>query len=100
MNDEEIRTLLNRRPFEPIELFLSDGRVVLIRHPEQAAMSRRNIYIALAKVRRGEKLATPGDSQTVASEWMLINLIHIVGAEPANGRANGKPPRGRKNKRG
>jgi hypothetical protein len=94
MTDEEVRTLLRRRPFTPIELGLSDGRSVLIRHPEQAAVSRRTMYVALVKVKPGlQRFVTPPSGDTIAKDWMLLDLLHIVNAEPVNGEANGRKPR-------
>ena len=89
MQSEVIRDLLRGRPFEPIELALSDGRSVVIRHPDQAVVSRRHLYVALAHVKQGRKrLASPRDGVTIATEWILLNLVHIVSAEPANGATN------------
>lgn len=95
MQSEVIRDLLRGQPFEPIELALSDGRSVEIRHPDQAVVSRRHLYVALAHVKQGRKrLASPKDGETIATEWILLNLVQIVSAEPANGRSD--PPK-RKN---
>ena len=89
MTDDEIRELLRARPFEPIEFGLSDGRSVLVRHPEQVAVSRRKMFVMLARVRRGsDRYATPADGDTIAKDWMMLDLLHVVSAEPVNGKAN------------
>lgn len=46
MNVETIREWLNRRPFEPFELRLSDGETYQVRHPENMALGKNRIAIA------------------------------------------------------
>ena len=46
MNAETIREWLNRRPFEPFELRLSDGETYRVRHPEDMALGKNRIAIA------------------------------------------------------
>ena len=46
MNAETIREWLNRRPFEPFELRLSDGESYQVRHPENMALGKNRIAIA------------------------------------------------------
>ncbi|MBI3835824.1 MAG: hypothetical protein HY287_15975 [Planctomycetes bacterium] len=92
MNDEEVRTLLRRRPFTPIELALSDGRSITIRHPDQAAVSRRTLYVALVKMKPNlSRMTTPSTGEEIAKDWLLLDLIHIVSAEPANGAHPTRP---------
>jgi hypothetical protein len=45
MNAETIREWLNRRPFEPFELRLSDGEVFQVRHPEVMAIGKNRLAI-------------------------------------------------------
>ncbi len=85
MQAEELRTLLKSQPFEPIALSLSDGRMITIRHPDQAAVSMRKLFVGLAKIKRPRRLATPSDGESVAKDWILVDLTHIVSAEPENG---------------
>ena len=99
MNDEEFRDLIRTRPFAPVEFTLSDGRSVLVRHPEQVAVSRRKMFVMLARVRsQGAPLTTPSNGETIAKDWMMIDLLHVVSAEPANGAHHGpaRPRRRRK----
>jgi hypothetical protein len=46
MNVEAIREWLNRRPFEPFVLRLSNGEEYQVRHPELVALSRTRLAIA------------------------------------------------------
>jgi len=45
MNAETIREWLNRRPFEPFELRLSNGEIYRVRHPELVALGRQRMAI-------------------------------------------------------
>ena len=71
----DIRNLLKKEPFEPICVGLSDGRSVLIRHPDQAVVSERHLYVGLAHVQRSKPLATPRSGETFAPDWLLVNLL-------------------------
>ena len=68
-----------------MEIGLSGGRSVLIRHPDQVVISRRKVIFGLAQVRgpRGN-LSAPDDGDVVAKDWMPVDLIHLVSAEPVN----------------
>ena len=52
MDGEDLGTLVRKRPFEPLEIGLSDGRSVLVRHPDQVVISRRKVIFGLGQVRR------------------------------------------------
>ncbi len=45
MNIETIREWLNRQPFEPFEMRLSNGEVYQVRHPEVVAIGRNRMAI-------------------------------------------------------
>lgn len=95
MRREEIQKLLRQRPFEPIELSLSDGRSVVIRHPDQAVATPRHLYVGLAQIKRGRKrLYSPRDGDAFGKDWILLDVVHIVNAEPTNG-ATDRPKRKR-----
>ena len=90
MRPSDIRGLLKKEPFEPIRLALSDGRSVLIHHPDQAVVSERHLYVGLARIQRSKPLATPRSGDVFAPDWLLVNLVQITSIEPANG--NGRKP--------
>ncbi len=91
----DIKRFLKAEPFEPISLALSDGRSVLIRHPDQVVVSERYIYVGLARLERSKPLATPKSSDTIAPDFLWLNLLHITTVEPAD-RGNPKPKRKRR----
>jgi hypothetical protein len=71
MNPEALITELNRDPFIPLRLYLSDGRTVEILNPDEAMLSNLSVYIF--KVRRG--------TRSVSDDTRLISLRHIVSVE-------------------
>jgi hypothetical protein len=70
MRADELRALLDRRPFEPIRLYTSAGQYVDIKHPEMAIVSRSLVAAGV-----------PGDGK-VADYIVHYNLLHIVKIEP------------------
>jgi hypothetical protein len=46
MNSDTIREWINRRPFEPFEVRLSNGESYQVRHPEVVAIGKNRIAIA------------------------------------------------------
>lgn len=86
MTAEDIKTLVRKEPFEPIEIGLSDGRSVLIRHPDQVVVAKRHVIFGLAQQRsRRANASTPDDGDAVAKDWLLVDLVHVVSAESING---------------
>jgi hypothetical protein len=88
MNPEALASELEREPFRPLRLHLSDGRTVKIDDPDVAVISNLSVY--LFKVRR--------DHRRIADDTQVISLRHIVSFEPLDsGRAGrrskpGAPP--------
>ncbi|MEK6674864.1 MAG: hypothetical protein AABZ47_04320 [Planctomycetota bacterium] len=88
MGPEALTKLLKTAPFEPLELGLSDGRVIVVRHPDQVVPAGRHIIIGLAQVEDGRRrLSTPTTKGRIVKDWLLVDLIHVVSAEPANGQS-------------
>lgn len=85
----DLKKLLKGEPFSPIQIGLSDGRSVLIRHPDQAVVAARHLLIGLATIERSGPMQTPSSSEAIAKDWLIVNLLHIATIEPANGHSNG-----------
>jgi hypothetical protein len=73
---------------------LSDGRSILVRHPDQVVVAERHVLVGLAKINRSRPLATPNGDE-IAEDWLIINVVHIATIEPANG-ASSRPRRRRR----
>ena len=86
MRAEELRRLLDRRPFDPVRLHISSGQTVDIKHPELAFVTRSLVVVGV----------TESDDERVADYAVHYNLLHVVKIEPLNA---GKRPTGRKTKR-
>jgi hypothetical protein len=87
MRAEDVRRFLRARPFEPIRVGLSDGRSVLIRHPDQAVVSNRYLLVGVTEIGRSKPLVTPESSDTVAREAFWVNLLHVLSVEPDDAAA-------------
>ncbi|HEY3242874.1 MAG TPA: hypothetical protein VGM03_05930 [Phycisphaerae bacterium] len=95
MRADEVKKLLKVQPFAPIRISLSDGRSLLVRHPDQVVVANRHLIVGLARMERDGRLATPGSSDAVARDWLLVNLVQVTTIEPVNG-ARPKPRRKRR----
>jgi len=62
MNAEALRQLFSVRPFEPIDVELSSGQSLTIKHPENVMVLKNTLVIA--------------DPETDTVRW--TSLIHIV----------------------
>lgn len=85
VRSHEMKQRLRADPFTSLRLCLSDGRSVLIRCPDQAAVSQRMLFVGVTKVERSRPSVTPSNGDIVAKDWMLINLLQITAVEPTNG---------------
>lgn len=81
---EDIRDYLDRKPFEPFRLFVSDGATFDVRHPEMCLLSRATMYVGRPAPN------TPG----VADGVTQVALVHVTRIESLNG--SGSPPPTRK----
>lgn len=72
MTADELIELLEERPFVPLRLHLSDGRVREIRHPEMAIVSETLVAIGV-----------PRDEESrIATKITYCSLPLVVEAEP------------------
>ena len=83
MRTDELRVLLDRRPFEPIRLHITSGQTVDIKHPEMALVTRSLVVVGV----------TDSDAR-VADYAIHYNLLHVVKIEPLDGN---QPAKRRKN---
>ncbi|HEV7404919.1 MAG TPA: hypothetical protein VGO11_18395 [Chthoniobacteraceae bacterium] len=60
---EQIRMYLNQTPFLPFQIRISSGDVFRVEHPENAAIVKRTVLVALPD----------GD------EAIMLSALHIVG---------------------
>lgn len=82
---EDLREHLDKRPFEPFRIFMTDGKTYDITHPELCLVSRTTFLV-------GRPLSTrPG----VANGVDHCALVHITRLEPLNGNQR-RTPRKRK----
>jgi len=65
MNMETIREWLNRAPFEPFVLRMSNGEIHEVRHPENVALGKNRIIVV----------------DPVADRAVHLSLIHVNSIE-------------------
>jgi hypothetical protein len=73
MRPENILAFLQRKPFQPFRLTLTDGLTYDVGHPELAMIGRATMAIGLA---------THGPSQPVYDRLVTISLLHVMQVEP------------------
>ena len=79
MTIEKLKEFHDKRPFEPFDIFLADGRSVHVDHPEFLMQSRSG---------RTVTVTTPDDRSAV------IDLLLVTSLEPSgNGRTRKRPRR-------
>lgn len=71
MTAEEIKIFVDRQPFKPFRLHLSDGRSFEIRHPDFIWVLRSRVEIGLAD---DPKSTTPDRAE-------FCSLLHVVSLE-------------------
>lgn len=73
MRSEDIREFLQRRPFQPFRLTLTDGRTYDVRHPELAMVGRSTVAVGIP---------APDEPAPVYDRLVTISLLHIMQLEP------------------
>ena len=83
---EDVREHLDKRPFEPFRICMSDGTQYEVRHPELCLLSRATLFVGVPNPRK------PG----VAMGVHHVALVHVVRFEPLNGSAKQRTTKKRK----
>jgi hypothetical protein len=68
MPPEDIQKKIRHKPFRPFRLYLSDGSVYEIRHPELVLLGRRSLIVGL----------TGDPTETLYERTVDVDLLHIV----------------------
>jgi len=76
MRPDDVMELLRQKPFRPFRIYLSDGTVYTIRHPDQVAVGRSALALALAASDDPDQLVDP---------VLRVALLHITRLEPIVG---------------
>jgi hypothetical protein len=80
MRSEDIKELVQREPFRPFRITLTDGRTYDVRHPEMAMVGRSTVAIGLP---------ANGQDETIYDRLVTVDLLHIMQTEhvDSTGRA-------------
>lgn len=72
---KDVRERLDKRPFEPFRICLTDGRTYDIAHPELCMLGRTTVYVGIPDPKR----------KRVVMRIDQCALVHIVRFEQLNG---------------
>jgi hypothetical protein len=72
MAPEDLLRFLQRRPFEPIRIVLTDGTTYEVHHPEMVLPARRTAEIGIPQ----------DQGQPIADRILTVSLLQIVRVEP------------------
>lgn len=78
MRADELKKLLDERPFKPFRIVMTSGEAVEIRHPEMAIVAHSYVAVAL-RPKKG-----------IAEHVPWYSLIHVVKVVPLNGARKGR----------
>jgi len=78
MRPQDILKYLQRTPFQPFRLCLSDGRSFEIRHPEMAMVGRSAVIIGVPD---------PEEEEPIYERSFDCAIMHIASLEPIDGRS-------------
>lgn len=72
MRPEDLKALLDKRPFEPFRFHMTTGQAVEVRHPEMAAITRSSVIVY------------SHTASGIIDKFVFYTLIHIVRVEPVS----------------
>ncbi len=78
MRPQDILKYLQRTPFQPFRLCLSDGRSFEIRHPEMTMVGRSAVIIGIPD---------PEEEEPIYERSFDCSIMHITSLEPIDGRS-------------
>ncbi|MFQ5495519.1 MAG: hypothetical protein ACE5EX_09075 [Phycisphaerae bacterium] len=78
MRIQELQELVQRRPFEPFIIYMSDGSEYPVSHPDQVILTPRAAYVGIGG----------GNGALVAEDVVICDLAPMTRLGPAK-----KPPR-------
>jgi hypothetical protein len=74
MRKDDVMQLIRAEPFRPLRLFITNGDIFDIRHPEMIAVTNGVVHLAKQGLKEDEKLEHSDVS-------VVVSLIHIVKVE-------------------
>lgn len=73
MRSEDVREFLQRRPFQPFRVTLTDGRTYDVFHPEMAMVGRSSVALGMP---------SPPRSEPIYDRLITVSHLHIMQIEP------------------
>jgi hypothetical protein len=72
MSPQELRDTLQKRPFEPFRLVMTDGIGFDVQHPDLLMVGQRSAIVGL----------TGDPAQTFYERSVKVDLLHVIRLEP------------------
>jgi hypothetical protein len=73
MRAQDVQDFVQRKPFEPFRITLTDGRTYDVLHPELAMVGHRTVAVGLPK---------PSGPKSVYDRLVTVSFLHIMQIEP------------------
>jgi hypothetical protein len=73
LRPEDVLKQLQKRPFEPFRIHLTDGKTYDVKHPELVITGERFLVVGEPR---------PGKNGAVAASYDTVTLMHVVRLEP------------------
>lgn len=74
MDPEELYQIVKHQPFEPFCIYVSDGTIYEVKHPDQIVIGKRACHVGIGRERRGP-----------FAKIAIVANVHIARLEPLNG---------------
>ena len=79
MRPEDIRVFLQKSPFQPFRITLTDSRTYEVRHPELVMIGRSSIVIGFP---------SGNDPEPIYDRFVTVSLLHVMQIEPVEHAAS------------
>jgi hypothetical protein len=73
MRAQDVQDFVQRKPFEPFRITLTDGRTYDVHHPELAMVGHRTVAVGLPK---------SSGPQLIYDRLVTVSFLHIMQIEP------------------
>ena len=72
MRPNDVREFVQKRPFRPVRLTLTDGRTFSVHHPELLMVGKSTVAVGVP---------SPGELGPIYDRLITISLLHIMQIE-------------------
>lgn len=81
ITSKDVRELLQRQPFRPFRLQMSNGEIFEVPHPELALVLKTTVIVAKPD---------PNETEPIGDGFKLLSILHINNIEVLPAKKNSK----------